>query len=214
MPWKSPPRLLVVAEIVVLLAGVVSRFVFRHPFVWSDELASILFLWLAMFGAVVALQRERAHAADRHRRRPAAGLAGAGRGAGDRRCRRCSCCWCCRRRATTPGTSGSSRRRRWAGRTSCRAARDSGRPGADGLHLRHPAAAAAVARRDFRGRGVGFRRGAGSGSGRWRCRPSATGTCCFLRWPAGGRGAARRADRLRLRRGDAGLPDVCRRMCR
>jgi len=52
-----PTALLVLVEIGVLLAGVVSRFVFHHPFVWSDELASILFLWLAMFGAVVALQR-------------------------------------------------------------------------------------------------------------------------------------------------------------
>ena len=52
-----PAALLVLAEIFVLLAGVVSRFVFHHPFVWSDELASILFLWLAMFGAVAALQR-------------------------------------------------------------------------------------------------------------------------------------------------------------
>ena len=54
---EIPAALLVVAEIGVLLSGVVSRFVFHHPFVWSDELASILFLWLAMFGAVVALQR-------------------------------------------------------------------------------------------------------------------------------------------------------------
>jgi tripartite ATP-independent transporter DctM subunit len=54
---EVPTALLVLAEIAVLLAGVVSRFVFRHPFVWSDELASILFLWLAMFGAVLALQR-------------------------------------------------------------------------------------------------------------------------------------------------------------
>ncbi len=52
-----PTALLVVVEIAVLLAGVVSRFVFHHAFVWSDELASILFLWLAMLGAVVALQR-------------------------------------------------------------------------------------------------------------------------------------------------------------
>ncbi len=52
-----PTAVLVLVEICVLLAGVVSRFVFHHPFVWSDELASILFLWLAMFGAVVALQR-------------------------------------------------------------------------------------------------------------------------------------------------------------
>ncbi len=54
---EVPAAALVLAEIFVLLAGVVSRFVFHHPFVWSDELASILFLWLAMFGAVMALQR-------------------------------------------------------------------------------------------------------------------------------------------------------------
>jgi tripartite ATP-independent transporter DctM subunit len=54
---EVPAALLVLAEIVVLFAGVVSRFVFHSPVVWSDELASILFLWLAMFGAVVALQR-------------------------------------------------------------------------------------------------------------------------------------------------------------
>jgi tripartite ATP-independent transporter DctM subunit len=49
--------LLVVAEIAILLAGVVSRYVFHQPLLWSDELASILFLWLAMLGAVVALRR-------------------------------------------------------------------------------------------------------------------------------------------------------------
>ena len=54
---ELPTAALVLIEICVLLAGVVSRFVFHHPFVWSDELASILFLWLAMLGAVVALQR-------------------------------------------------------------------------------------------------------------------------------------------------------------
>ena len=54
---EIPAAGLVLAEIGVLLAGVVSRFVLQHPFVWTDELASILFLWLAMFGAVVALQR-------------------------------------------------------------------------------------------------------------------------------------------------------------
>ena len=50
--------LLVVAEIVILFAGVVSRYVFHQPLLWSDELASILFLWLAMLGAVVALRRD------------------------------------------------------------------------------------------------------------------------------------------------------------
>jgi tripartite ATP-independent transporter DctM subunit len=49
--------LLVVVEIVVLLAGVTARYAFRAPLVWSDELASILFLWLAMLGAVVAFRR-------------------------------------------------------------------------------------------------------------------------------------------------------------
>src|SRR5947207_8403461 len=48
---------LVSAEIIVLLTGVVARFVFHAPLVWSDEVASILFLWLAMLGAVVALRR-------------------------------------------------------------------------------------------------------------------------------------------------------------
>ncbi|WP_298965235.1 TRAP transporter large permease subunit [uncultured Methylobacterium sp.] len=54
---EIPAALLVVAEVVVLLGGVVSRYVFHAPIVWSDELASILFLWLAMLGAVVAYRR-------------------------------------------------------------------------------------------------------------------------------------------------------------
>ena len=52
-----PVALLVLAEIVVLLAGVVFRYVLHHPLVWSDELASLLFLWLAMLGAAVAFER-------------------------------------------------------------------------------------------------------------------------------------------------------------
>jgi tripartite ATP-independent transporter DctM subunit len=54
---KWPVALLVAAEIVVLLAGVVSRYVFHQPLVWSDELASILFLWLAMLGSAMAFYR-------------------------------------------------------------------------------------------------------------------------------------------------------------
>jgi tripartite ATP-independent transporter DctM subunit len=49
--------LLVLVEIFVLLAGVTSRYIFRAPITWSDEFASLLFLWLAMLGAVVALRR-------------------------------------------------------------------------------------------------------------------------------------------------------------
>ncbi len=52
-----PAALLVVAEVIVLLVGIVSRYVLRAPIVWSDELAGILFLWLAMLGSVVAFQR-------------------------------------------------------------------------------------------------------------------------------------------------------------
>ncbi len=54
---EIPAALLVLAEIGVLLAGVVSRYVFHEPLIWSDELAGILFLWLAMLGAVVAFRR-------------------------------------------------------------------------------------------------------------------------------------------------------------
>ena len=45
------------AEIVVLAAGVFARYVLHTPLVWSDELAGILFLWLAMLGSILAFQR-------------------------------------------------------------------------------------------------------------------------------------------------------------
>src|SRR5262245_36970758 len=54
---EIPAAMLVVAEIVVLFAGVVARYVLHAPLIWSDELASMLFLWLAMLGAVVAFRR-------------------------------------------------------------------------------------------------------------------------------------------------------------
>ena len=56
---EVPTVLATLAEVVLLLLGVVSRYVFHAPIVWSDELASIIFLWLAMFGAAVAMQRGR-----------------------------------------------------------------------------------------------------------------------------------------------------------
>jgi tripartite ATP-independent transporter DctM subunit len=48
---------IVVVEICILLIGVVSRYFFHNPTVWSDEVASALFLWLCMLGAVLAFQR-------------------------------------------------------------------------------------------------------------------------------------------------------------
>ena len=49
--------LLLLAEIGIMGSSVVARYVFHAPLVWTDELASILFLWLSMLGAVVALRR-------------------------------------------------------------------------------------------------------------------------------------------------------------
>ena len=49
---------LVLAETCILFAGVVSRYVFDSPIMWTDELATFLFLWLAMFGSVVALRHD------------------------------------------------------------------------------------------------------------------------------------------------------------
>jgi tripartite ATP-independent transporter DctM subunit len=59
LAWATevPAAALVGVEILVLLIGVVSRYVFNAPLTWSDELASTLFLWLAMLGAVIALRR-------------------------------------------------------------------------------------------------------------------------------------------------------------
>ncbi|WP_016834138.1 TRAP transporter large permease subunit [Herbaspirillum lusitanum] len=54
---EIPAAALVVGEVAVLLAGVVMRFIFNNPIPWADELASILFLWLANLGAAVALRR-------------------------------------------------------------------------------------------------------------------------------------------------------------
>jgi len=54
---EIPAAILVVTEIVILFAGVVARYGLRSPLIWSDELASILFLWLAMLGAAVAFRR-------------------------------------------------------------------------------------------------------------------------------------------------------------
>ena len=48
---------LMAIETLLLLTGVFARYVLSSPLVWSDELASFLFLWLAMLGAVIALSR-------------------------------------------------------------------------------------------------------------------------------------------------------------
>ena len=54
---EFPAVAAMVGEVAILLTGVVSRFCFNNPLTWSDELASIVFLWLAMLGAAIALRR-------------------------------------------------------------------------------------------------------------------------------------------------------------
>src|SRR6202012_1492526 len=48
---------LVAADLVILLIGVVARYAFRSPLIWTDDLAQAVFLWLGMIGATVALNR-------------------------------------------------------------------------------------------------------------------------------------------------------------
>lgn len=48
---------LLLTEIGILGSGIAARYVFHAPLVWTDELASILFLWLSMLGAFIASRR-------------------------------------------------------------------------------------------------------------------------------------------------------------
>jgi tripartite ATP-independent transporter DctM subunit len=56
-PLELVASALLVTIIVALLAGVVSRYVFSLPVVWIDEVASLCFLWLAMLGSAIAVDR-------------------------------------------------------------------------------------------------------------------------------------------------------------
>jgi tripartite ATP-independent transporter DctM subunit len=47
------------AEVLILFASVVARYVLGSPLGWADELSTTLFVWLAMTGAVSAAARER-----------------------------------------------------------------------------------------------------------------------------------------------------------
>jgi tripartite ATP-independent transporter DctM subunit len=55
---ESVGAVIVVMETCILFAGVVSRYVFNNPLMWTDELGAFLFLWLSMLGTVVALRRD------------------------------------------------------------------------------------------------------------------------------------------------------------
>ncbi len=56
-PVEFVCAILLLVIVGVLLLGVTSRYVFSLPVVWIDEVASISFLWLAMLGAAIAIDR-------------------------------------------------------------------------------------------------------------------------------------------------------------
>jgi tripartite ATP-independent transporter DctM subunit len=56
-PVEFVSAVLLVVVISLLLTGVVSRYVLSLPIVWIDEAASISFLWLAMLGSAIAIDR-------------------------------------------------------------------------------------------------------------------------------------------------------------
>ncbi|UUP16596.1 TRAP transporter large permease subunit [Nitratireductor thuwali] len=56
-PVEAVAAILLLVVIGLLLAGVVSRYVLSLPIIWVDEAASISFLWLAMLGSAIAIDR-------------------------------------------------------------------------------------------------------------------------------------------------------------
>jgi tripartite ATP-independent transporter DctM subunit len=56
-PIEAISAVLLSIIVFLLLMGVTSRYVFSIPVVWIDEAASICFLWLAMLGSALALDR-------------------------------------------------------------------------------------------------------------------------------------------------------------
>ncbi|MEY2660575.1 MAG: hypothetical protein RLZZ123_1747 [Pseudomonadota bacterium] len=57
-PLEAVSAFLALLITVLLLGGVISRYVFGLPLVWSEEVVSISFIWLTMLGAAIALQRQ------------------------------------------------------------------------------------------------------------------------------------------------------------
>ncbi|WP_020697497.1 TRAP transporter large permease subunit [Reyranella massiliensis] len=56
-PINAIAALLMLAIVLLLLAGVTSRYLFNFPVVWIDEVCSISFIWVAMLGSAMALDR-------------------------------------------------------------------------------------------------------------------------------------------------------------
>ena len=56
-PIEAVSAALMLAIVVMLFSGVVSRYVFGKPITWIDEAVSFAFIWVAMLGAVLAMHR-------------------------------------------------------------------------------------------------------------------------------------------------------------
>ena len=56
-PLEAASALLMINITVLLLVGVISRYLFNKSLVWSDEVVSISFIWLTMLGAAIAVHR-------------------------------------------------------------------------------------------------------------------------------------------------------------
>ena len=57
VPIEAVCAVLVAGIVLLLLLGVVSRYVFNLPMIWVDEVTSIAFLWSGMLGCVLAVDR-------------------------------------------------------------------------------------------------------------------------------------------------------------
>ena len=56
-PINAVAAALMLGIVLLLLAGVASRYLFNFPVVWIDEVCSISFIWMAMLGSAMALDR-------------------------------------------------------------------------------------------------------------------------------------------------------------
>ena len=57
LPLEVVAACLVAVIVLLLLVGVVSRYVFALPVIWIDEAISIAFIWVAMIGSIIAVFR-------------------------------------------------------------------------------------------------------------------------------------------------------------
>ena len=56
-PINAIAAMLMLGIVLLLLAGVASRYLFNLPVIWIDEVCSLSFIWVAMLGSAMALDR-------------------------------------------------------------------------------------------------------------------------------------------------------------